>query len=289
VVAVVLGFAWPRGATFLDSGVNSAVAMGLAWLYFALFESSPLRASPGKLAFGARVVDCAGNRIGFLRASARLWALYLLVAAYAAVVRILHPGLFFAFPFLALLILWAVMPAFTNRKQSLHDWIAKTLVVLEPGLQAFREGDTRGLQDSRPKIPRWAAAGLVVAIYVGLPVATVGSTFAKYAHGYQFREQVTEAARAADNITTGVAEYAASWGKPAPDNATLGLPAPEDMKGRYVSAVTVVQGKVIVTLGNEAASELQGKHLEYLVRGVTELPHCSSPDIPVKWLPVRCR
>lgn len=45
--------------------------MGFNWLYHVLFESSKLRATPGKLLMGVQVVDAHGMRASFLRATAR--------------------------------------------------------------------------------------------------------------------------------------------------------------------------------------------------------------------------
>lgn len=78
------------------------------WLYFALFESSSLHATPGKLAMGIKVVDGAGHRISFGRATGR-W--------FGKIVS----GL--------ILNIGYMMAGWTERKQALHDMMAGTLVV----------------------------------------------------------------------------------------------------------------------------------------------------------------
>ena len=80
----------------------------IAWLYFALCESSSWQATLGKLAMGIRVVDLKGNRISFLRATGRYFAKML-------------SGMILCIGYL--------MVAFTERKQGLHDMIAGTLVL----------------------------------------------------------------------------------------------------------------------------------------------------------------
>jgi uncharacterized RDD family membrane protein YckC len=80
----------------------------LAWLYFALCESSAWQATLGKLAIGIRVVDMQGGRISFLRATGRHFAKLL-------------SGMILCIGYL--------MVAFTQRKQGLHDLIANTLVL----------------------------------------------------------------------------------------------------------------------------------------------------------------
>ena len=78
------------------------------WLYFTLFESSSLQATPGKMALGIIVTDLSGNRISFARANGRYWGKTL-------------TGL-------TLGIGW-IMAGFTRKKQALHDILAGTLVV----------------------------------------------------------------------------------------------------------------------------------------------------------------
>lgn len=84
------------------------VSSAIAWAYFALFESSPLRATVGKYALGLYVSDVRGDPIGFGRATARYW------------LKLLSN--------LTLLVGW-IMAGFTPRKQALHDILAGTLVL----------------------------------------------------------------------------------------------------------------------------------------------------------------
>lgn len=78
------------------------------WLYFALFESRDWQATPGKRLLNIRVTNLDGERITFLRATARHFAKYL-------------SGLILGIGYL--------MVAFTQKKQALHDIIADTLVL----------------------------------------------------------------------------------------------------------------------------------------------------------------
>jgi len=97
---------------FIGSWLGSMVIGGLmGWLYFTLFESSALQATPGKLIFGARVTDLAGGRIAFGRANARYWAKFLDVLTLA---------------------IGCLMAGWTRKRQALHDKLAETLVVLRP-------------------------------------------------------------------------------------------------------------------------------------------------------------
>lgn len=92
------------------SSVFLYVALALAgqWLYEALLTSSSWQATIGKRVLRLKVVDEAGNRISFARATGRFFAKFL-------------SSMFFCIGFL--------MIAFTQRKSGLHDMIAGTLVV----------------------------------------------------------------------------------------------------------------------------------------------------------------
>jgi len=80
----------------------------IQWLYFALFESSRLQATPGKLLVGVKVTDMEGRRIGFGRATTRALA----------------KGLSALLCYIGYL-----MAAFTAQRQALHDIMARTLVL----------------------------------------------------------------------------------------------------------------------------------------------------------------
>ena len=87
-------------ASFIGSFIN--------FLYFTLFESSSLQATPGKLALGIIVTDLDGNRISYARAVGRYFASF--------------------FSYVTLLVGF-MMAGLTARKQALHDLIAGCLVV----------------------------------------------------------------------------------------------------------------------------------------------------------------
>jgi uncharacterized RDD family membrane protein YckC len=86
------------------------VVLGLlgSWIYEAAMESSSLQATLGKMIFGMKVTDVNGNRISFMRATARHFAKYLSSL---------------------ILFIGYIMAGFTARKQALHDMIADTVVI----------------------------------------------------------------------------------------------------------------------------------------------------------------
>ena len=80
----------------------------LGFLYFVLFESSELQATPGKRLMGLKVIDYDGGRITFFRA---------LIRKLGKIVS------------QAILMIGYLMAAITDKNQALHDYIASTYVV----------------------------------------------------------------------------------------------------------------------------------------------------------------
>ncbi|MFD0049115.1 RDD family protein [Actinomycetes bacterium NPDC127524] len=104
------------GATLSDSD-SAAIIIGMiilflitfiaVTLYFSFMHSSKWQATLGKKLIGLKVTDLEGKRISFWRAFGRFFAMYLSSIFYIGY----------------------IMAAFTEKKQSLHDLIAGTVVV----------------------------------------------------------------------------------------------------------------------------------------------------------------
>jgi uncharacterized RDD family membrane protein YckC len=99
---------YPTPRLFLET---EGVVLITNWLYFALMESSIWRGTLGKRALGIAVSDLDGKRISFGRASGRFCG---------KLVSSMIFGIGYA------------MAAFTDKKQALHDVMAKCLVVRMP-------------------------------------------------------------------------------------------------------------------------------------------------------------
>jgi uncharacterized RDD family membrane protein YckC len=97
---------WPDMAVWLVPYTMLCIVPD--WLYFALLEGSPWRATLGKRVLGMAVTDLGGNRISFGRATRRFFSSYVSVI---------------------LLGLGYLIQPFTAKRQALHDIIAGTLVV----------------------------------------------------------------------------------------------------------------------------------------------------------------
>jgi uncharacterized RDD family membrane protein YckC len=92
----------------LGSESHGVVASVISWLYFAVQESSGWMATLGKRAMGLAVQSVDGRQLSFIQASIR-W-----VARWAS-------SLALGFGYLLAL--------FTDKRQTLHDLIAGTVVV----------------------------------------------------------------------------------------------------------------------------------------------------------------
>ncbi|WP_010584408.1 RDD family protein [Schlesneria paludicola] len=99
------------GMTSIDQGLATLIVLLIGficgWLYNALQESSEGRATLGKKLMGLKVVDLAGRKINFARASGRYFA-----KTFSAII---------------LMIGFLIQPL-NDKKQALHDMMAGTLV-----------------------------------------------------------------------------------------------------------------------------------------------------------------
>ena len=91
-----------------QTGLPSYLKLAFHFLYWPIFESSRLQATPGKMLLKLQVTDLAGQRISIGRA---------LVRNVSKVLSLLPFGFGF------------MMVGITLRNQCLHDKIAKTLVL----------------------------------------------------------------------------------------------------------------------------------------------------------------
>lgn len=110
VIGFMMGLVW--GYLGGDEGAigvySSLFGIALGWLYYAILESSTVRATVGKMALGIVVTDLYGEQLSFGRATGRHFA------------KIISS---------IILMIGFIMAGFTQRKQALHDIIAGTLVV----------------------------------------------------------------------------------------------------------------------------------------------------------------
>ncbi len=108
VIGLIIGIVAPNISESIVEAVFNIVGVLAMWIYFANSESGSHQATFGKRALGLKVCDEYGNRLTFGRASGRFFGKFL-------------SGLIVGIGFL--------MVAFTQKKQGLHDLMAKALVI----------------------------------------------------------------------------------------------------------------------------------------------------------------
>lgn len=113
--------------------VTAGIGLLLAWYYWARFDSSRLRGTPGRFLTGARITTTHLGPVSFVRASWRFWVQVLLgglapVVAYVTLaasplqsVVVAALGFVFLFSY--------ALAAGTPRSRALHDVLAGTMVV----------------------------------------------------------------------------------------------------------------------------------------------------------------
>jgi uncharacterized RDD family membrane protein YckC/Tfp pilus assembly major pilin PilA len=271
-------------ATARTSGSPWALLLWLVglWLYKAGMESSRYQATLGKLALDLQVTTLDGERLSFLHATGRVLAF--LVSSCIALISFL-------------------MVAFTDRHQALHDFIASTLVV--------RKGYTPQEIAAAPAAAR--GAGVVViaiaVVFVGIFFIGILAAIAIPAYqDYTIRSQVSEGLALAVPFETQIVQAVGNGVDVRSATAqSLGVNSPAT--GRYVQAVGVEYGAIVITFGGGANFLIQGrKLLLYPVKvnadsiawacGYREVdgtrldaPHLetATTDIPEKFLPRACR
>ena len=122
---IVYGGFWERfGAAFLDGLIliipnylvlflagdiiGNVLSLVMSWLYYAFLESGMAQATLGKRAMGLKVITTDGQKISFGQASGRYFGKIL-----SAII----------------LLIGYLMMIWDDKKQTLHDKIANTLVV----------------------------------------------------------------------------------------------------------------------------------------------------------------
>ena len=244
VMVTILVTAGPKedGAESGVAGLMVALVIYVGvWLYFALMESSGRQATLGKMAFGIRVTDLNGQRLGFGRATGRYFGKYISSLTYA---------------------IGYVMAGFTRRRQALHDKIAGTLV-----LRKDTDAERLAAFPFAPKVAWWTVALLVVATGV-LPVTGMLAAIAIPAYqDYTIRAQVAEGLASAAAYKAAVAEAIAN-GKDWEDITSEALRVEGAAPSVYLESIDVAMGALVLTFGDKASSIIAGNVL-VLVPGLS--------------------
>lgn len=245
-------------------------------LYFVLGWSTPLRATPGQLLAGIRVVGVDGQPIGFVRAVLRSVVLALLIAATWSIIDVPQRSWMLV---VALLGYAAVfLAAVTPNRQGLHDIVVRSIVItrktlndperLQLLLAHVADRDAETLQRRRPAV--WRT--ILDAVIIALPAFGLFS-MAQLMHDREMITRTYYAYDATETLRTAVAahyELTSTWPTPADD---IGVPAREDYPdGGYYE------------LGNDGEILIYFEVLPELTRGVIVLTPV--PGEEVRW---KCR
>ena len=203
------------------------------WLYHALFESSNRQATPGKLACGIKLTDLAGERIGFGRASARYFASWITSVTF---------------------LIGYLTVAFTDKRQALHDLIARTLVVgskVEPARVATAA--------PARKLSGWVVAMIAAGCSI-VPLGILAAIAIPAYQDYTVRSQVSEGLKLAAAYKTGVQEFMAGHGR-WPESAA-DLPERSSLEqaiadSRYVESIEIWNGTIVIAYGRKSNSRIR--------------------------------
>jgi len=113
---------------------NRVVILAVLLLYFPLFWSSQLRATPAQLLLGVRVVDETGDKLGPARALLRSALLVGLMTASVALFKSESNFLFIVLALVGYGLLF--LAAVTSNRQAGHDLLAHSLVVNRVALKS---------------------------------------------------------------------------------------------------------------------------------------------------------
>ncbi len=238
----------------------------LAWLYYALQESSSYQATLGKRALGIKVTDANGQRLTLAHASGR-W--------FAAALSYLTCYIGF------------VMAGFTERKRALHDMVADTLVVDRWAYTEYPERQQR-------ELPGCLIAAVIGLFVVPFFVAILAAIAIAQYQDYVIRSQVSEGTSLADGMKTAVAEYYANNQRFPASNSEAGLAAAESITGQYVVSVDAAGGTIVATYSSayphKANRAIDGKILSFtpIVHPGSIEWRCSSPNLRQKWCSSSC-
>ncbi|MGH8474429.1 MAG: pilin [Methylococcales bacterium] len=155
---------------------------------------------------------------------------------------------------------------------------------------------------------------MIVVAIIGILAAVAIPAY----QDYTVRSQITEGLNMAAEAQAGVAEYYSTHGKLAANNTEAGMATAQSLTGNYITAVTVANGKISVTYGNNANTQISGKKMDinpygneakeivwicgngtapttakqdatHLAGYATTTPAADATDVENKFLPAACR
>jgi uncharacterized RDD family membrane protein YckC len=193
--------------TIIDQEVAALVVL---MLYFSLFWSSPMRATPVQFLFGMRVVDEMGETLSLGRAIIRSTALIGLIFAAMTIAAVKSTPYLATVAFVGFALLF--LAALTPNRQAAHDLLARTIVINKIALHSpeylsqLREhvsgSDSVSRKQRRPSV--LSIAGNVIVL--GIPVFAIYS-IAKVAYDRELHSRTGYALSAVTELQTAVVAF----------------------------------------------------------------------------------
>jgi uncharacterized RDD family membrane protein YckC len=260
-IGAVIGllFGSPEGSNELADNLGGLAGILVWWLYYGLMESSRRQATLGKMALGIKVVDLRGERVSFLRATARHFAKLL-------------SGV--------LLLVGYMMAGFTSRKQALHDVVASCLVVNRGAPAELVRQGIRAVT-----MPAWAAV-LVVLGALLVPLLVFAAIAIPAYQDFVIRARAASAFAVGRAATAAVDDFYAGTGRLPANLKEAGL-SPAGTP--HILSFDPGSGTVRVLL---TEPPMAGKSIFFQPRRESDQRLawvCGSADIKPAHLPHHCR
>jgi uncharacterized RDD family membrane protein YckC/Tfp pilus assembly major pilin PilA len=231
--------------------IVTALFIALEVAYFAGMHSSKMQATVGKIAFGIKVTDLEGKRIGVPLAIGRYFATWLSAITFCV---------------------GFVIAGFTKKRQALHDIVCKTLVVDK---HADAQNIAEGSGVMEVTWPVWVA---VAFSFVFLVAGIVTAGALPVYQDARVRNELSSVMATAEGVKKEVAESLATR-QPIKVGA-------RSSPSRLVQGIDVAQnGQITVTLAQDT---LNGGKVFMAPYGRGEW-RCWAEGVPAKFLPVVCR
>ena len=127
---------------------------------------------------------------------------------------------------------------------------------------------------------------MIVVAIIGILAAMAMSAYQTYI----VRTQVAEGVNMAGSAKTPITDAFNMTGEPPADRVAAGMtPAASDTQGKFVSQVTVVNGRLDITFGKDAHQDIFGRTLSvtpYLSGTGSVMWRCGTATVPVGVVPM---
>ena len=281
-----------RAFHFSDQ-VQTAAWVAVLVGYFTLSWISPLRATPTQWLFQMRVLDVSGSPLSVRDALIRSVALVALwgFALFVLDTFFIEPGVWLKVVAVALLL---YVPSVTARRQGLHDYLARSVVINKRALRSdsdeqrmceyLADSDPAVRRSSRPAIHKMLIDAVVLAIPIYL--VTMGIEISHHKNMYARTAYALGETRQMQTMASAWYEAAGEW--PVTEEE-LGLPLRQNYPdGGYF----ILEGDGVIRIQFEVLPELKNGALllEPRIEEGKVIYSCRAVgDIVWRYVPGSCR